>query len=260
MLDCDAFRRDLLSSDIIMKPTDNCDSFCGVYDCCLSELVDKHSPIETRVVRRLKSRSAPLYNHECHLVKSTTLRLKKIYHTTHCHNVSAIASPVYCAADCFSKSSHLLLQLLTNVRTRAVCSGKLAPFNLWPLQSASIQLRRLLLSSAKVDSIRETTMNALQLTIHYREVPCSDAFRRSRRMTYSRFFGRLQTNYTSLIQMGDVLAPVFTDMINRSFEQGCFPSSQKEAIFGPRLKKQSLDRADLKSYRPISNKFYIKTY
>ena len=53
--------------------------------------------------------------------------------------------------------------------------------------------------------------------------------------------------------MGDILAPMFTDMINRSFEQRCFPSSQKEAIVGPRLKEQSLDPADLKSYRPISN-------
>ena len=57
--------------------------------------------------------------------------------------------------------------------------------------------------------------------------------------------------------MGDVLAPVFTDMINRSFEQRRFPSSQKEAIVGPRLKKQSLDPADLKSYRPISNVSFI---
>ena len=41
------------------------------------------------------------------------------------------------------------MQLLTNVRTSAVCGGKLATFfNLWPLQSASIQLRRLPLSSA----------------------------------------------------------------------------------------------------------------
>ena len=82
MLDCDAFRRDLLSSDIT-KPTDNCDTFCEVYDRCLHELVDKHAPIETRVVRRPKSRSALWYNHECRLVKSTTRRLEKIYHTTH---------------------------------------------------------------------------------------------------------------------------------------------------------------------------------
>ena len=31
-------------------------------------------------------------------------------------------------------------------------------------------------------------------------------------------------------QMGDILAPVITDMVNKSFEDGDFPSPQKEAI------------------------------
>ena len=57
--------------------------------------------------------------------------------------------------------------------------------------------------------------------------------------------------------VGDVLAPVFTDVINRSFEQRRFPSSQQEAIVCPRFKKQSLDPADLKSYGPISNISFI---
>ena len=54
-------------------------------------------------------------------------------------------------------------------------------------------------------------------------------------------------------QMGDVLAPVITDMINKSFEVGCFPSSQKEAIVRPRSRKSSLDPIHLTSFRPISN-------
>ena len=57
--------------------------------------------------------------------------------------------------------------------------------------------------------------------------------------------------------MGDVLALVFTNLINRSFEQGCFPSSQKGAIVIPRLKKQLYDPVDLESYRPISNISFI---
>ena len=59
---------------------------------------------------------------------------------------------------------------------------------------------------------------------------------------------------TSLVKdMGDVLVPVITDMINKSFEDGCFPSSQKEATVRPRLKKSLLDPTDLTSFRPISN-------
>ena len=58
-------------------------------------------------------------------------------------------------------------------------------------------------------------------------------------------------------QMGDGLAPVITDMINKSFEDGCFPSSQKEAIVRRRLKKSSLDPTDLTSFRPILNLSFI---
>ena len=84
-------------------------------------------------------------------------------------------------------------------------------------------------------------------------------------MRYPKFFGLHQTNNASSIQRrhardahDDVLAPVFTDMINRSFEQRCFPSSQKEAIVGRRLKKQSLDAVELKS--DINHRFYIETF
>ena len=77
MLDCDAFRHDLLTSDIITKLNDDCDSFCEVYDCGLHELVDNHTPIETKVEHRLMSPLAPWYNYECSLVKAMTRRLEK---------------------------------------------------------------------------------------------------------------------------------------------------------------------------------------
>ena len=108
-------------------------------------------------------------------------------------------------------------------------------------------------------------MNALQPTIHHKEVL---PFRRFQEVTTDEVLEilRMAPNKQCIIdlaqtwlvkQMGDVLAPVFTDMINRSLEQRSFPSSQKEAIVGPRLKKQSLDPANLKSYRPISSISFI---
>ena len=54
-------------------------------------------------------------------------------------------------------------------------------------------------------------------------------------------------------QLADVLAPIITNMVNTSFNQGNFPKSQKHAIVGLRIKKPSLDPTDLKSYRPVSN-------
>ena len=108
-------------------------------------------------------------------------------------------------------------------------------------------------------------MNAPHPTIHHREVPPSGRFQE---VTTDEVLEILRTapNKQCIIdpaptwlvkQMSDVLAPVFTDMINRSFESGCFPSSQKEAIIGSRLTKQSLDPVDLRSFRPISNISFI---
>jgi hypothetical protein len=49
------------------------------------------------------------------------------------------------------------------------------------------------------------------------------------------------------------LAPFFTALFNRSLAAGHFPDVFREASITPILKKPSLDSADVRSYRPISN-------
>ena len=39
-------------------------------------------------------------------------------------------------------------------------------------------------------------------------------------------------------QLANVLAPIITNMVNTSFNQGHFPESQKHAIVGPRIKSR----------------------
>jgi len=51
----------------------------------------------------------------------------------------------------------------------------------------------------------------------------------------------------------DLLAPFITTLFNKSLASGMFPAVFKSAYITPRLKKASLDPADVKSYRPISN-------
>ena len=249
-----------MSLDIITKPTDNCDSFSEVYDHCLRELVDKHAPTETRVVRRPSSRSAPWYNHECRLVKSTTRRLEKIDRTTHTatayrqwRHQSIVQRTVFQRAH--ADYWNAVVNKCPDSRSLWRKVGALLQHVATPVGEHSATLFATFFCN-KVDSIRGTTMNAPKPTIHHREL---SSFGRFQEITADEVFEILRTasNKQCIIdsaptwlvkQMGDVLAPVFTDMINRSFEQGCFPSSQKEAIIGPRLKKQSLDPADLKSY------------
>jgi len=56
-----------------------------------------------------------------------------------------------------------------------------------------------------------------------------------------------------LKENADVLAPFITVLFNRSLSSGSVPSTFKDAYITPLLKKASMDPADVRSYRPISN-------
>ena len=51
----------------------------------------------------------------------------------------------------------------------------------------------------------------------------------------------------------DLIAPFLAHMFNKSLMSGSVPEVFKSAFITPRLKKSSMDPADVKSYRPISN-------
>ena len=55
----------------------------------------------------------------------------------------------------------------------------------------------------------------------------------------------------------DVLLPYLTVMCNASLLEGDLPQSQKHAIITPLLKKPSLDAAELKNYRAVSNLSFV---
>ena len=50
----------------------------------------------------------------------------------------------------------------------------------------------------------------------------------------------------------ETLADMWADIINSSFDSGTFPDNEKQAIVRPLL-KQSKDKDDLSSYRPLYN-------
>ena len=53
------------------------------------------------------------------------------------------------------------------------------------------------------------------------------------------------------------IMPVLCHIVNVSLETGQFPSELRKAIISPVLKKPSLDRHQLGSYRPVSNLSYL---
>ena len=51
--------------------------------------------------------------------------------------------------------------------------------------------------------------------------------------------------------------PYITQIVNKSLKCGFFPDCLQHALIKPLLKKPSLDRQDLKNYRPIANLKYL---
>ena len=65
---------------------------------------------------------------------------------------------------------------------------------------------------------------------------------------------RLDPMPTSFLKlMLNVLLPLFTQIVNMSFDQGVMPCNLKEALVIPLLKKTGLDPEVLKNFRPVSN-------
>ena len=60
-----------------------------------------------------------------------------------------------------------------------------------------------------------------------------------------------------LIENLDPLLPTITHIINESLSSGVFPSVLKAAVIKPLLKKPSLDKNNLKNYRPVSNLSFL---
>lgn len=63
---------------------------------------------------------------------------------------------------------------------------------------------------------------------------------------------------TNLLKQNvDAVIPIITKIINKSLEDGIFPTKLKHAYISPLLKKANLDKDVLKNYRPVSNLAYI---
>ena len=55
----------------------------------------------------------------------------------------------------------------------------------------------------------------------------------------------------------DIILPVITSIVNESLSSGTFPTALKVAIVSPIIKKASLDKDNLKNYRPVSNLAFV---
>ena len=76
-MDMNAFKQDLLSSDLVCNPADDIDDLVSQYNMCLKSLMDIHAPIKTV---KVKDKRNPLYSSEIHSMRQRKRALQRKYH------------------------------------------------------------------------------------------------------------------------------------------------------------------------------------
>ena len=68
-------------------------------------------------------------------------------------------------------------------------------------------------------------------------------------------FVKINSGLTNFMLFSDhpVVFPVVQSIINKSFEEACFPDQLKHAVITPIIKNYALDSEIIKNYQPISN-------
>ncbi|XP_062609777.1 uncharacterized protein LOC134271591 [Saccostrea cucullata] len=222
-LEIEKFRTDLDSSPVLSDKTDSLKNLITDYDHELRAVLNKHVPEETRTITLRPN--TPWYMEDLRTAKREKRR-----------------------AERQMRKSNLTVH-------RQI------------FRDTSIQVTRLILETKKKyysDKIDETSMDVLRADIRFegKSLECftsaSEAEVRKIIMASPSKSCELDPIPTSVLKSCvDSLLPTITTIINKSLSESTVPTSLKNAVVRPLLKKQGLDKEVLKNYRPVSNLPFI---
>ena len=272
-LDMEAFKNDL-SADLPLQPS--AEQLCRV----LQAVLDRHAPL----IRRLVSDRppSPWYNAvgpELRDAKRERRRAEEQWRATHLtvHREIFQAARNYvtfivdCAKTTFYSSKVLacstvkqLFSLTNNILGKVNSSPLPSNFSAQdlPQKFADFFTKKIALIREKLDSAEVVPSPVSDRVYcgpffeHFE--PVTEEFVKKLCLSSSPKTCELDPIPSSLLcECIDVLLPYITHAVNDSLMSGSFPSIFKSAIVRPLLKKPSLDRDSLKSYRPVSNLSFL---
>nr|XP_054775575.1 uncharacterized protein LOC129284133 [Lytechinus pictus] len=272
-IDIQAFREDILESELYKPPAYDIEQQVVQYNMVLQALLDKHAPLITRcVTARPHSR---WFTDDLRKSKQRVRRLERRYRHSKAEidrqilkdecrlysNQLAEAKTEYYSEQLDDCDAHQLFQRVD--RLSSTSARNVLPSDDDPHRSLANRFSNFF--SAKIDVL----VRSLE------SVPSSNLDHVNFRSTHHRF------NAFSPVTQGQVhrvikesrststrldpiptwllkncineLTPVITAIVNASLINGHFPDSLKHAHVTPLLKSTKLSSDDLKSYRPVSN-------
>ena len=271
------FKNDLAKSDLLLSPCSDSSSLYDQYHSTLSSLIDKHAPLKTKNCS--SRRKDPWITDEFLAAKRKKRNLEKTWRRTKF------------SFDKFSltKQTHICNNLLSKAKndwyTSMIEQNKNKPRNLWSCINKILHRSQ---SSPLPDFSDLTSLSNnfgkyfIDKISKIRAILDSKAFSEVRvepnyvAPMFSSFTPLSEADVKKLINAApnkscdldpcpttivkecvDQLTTPLMSIINNSLSTGVFPKQFKQAHVRPLLKKPSLNRQDLKNYRPVSNLNFV---
>ena len=275
-LDMNQVNKLLSSSPISVSPPDDVDDYVAQLDSDVLTILDKLAPLQTRTKRAPSRRKAAWYTPAAHVAKTLSRKLERHYKSTgkeedyvkwrkaaraSVKEMNTARSQYY--SDTVREAvspQHMwkTVQMLLRVKPRAITqscgdaqlAASFASFFVNKIHKIKSEILTRLTNTAA--SLIDDPYLPLTSFSSFGPVTTTE----SARLISSLSSGKsspIDTVPLSLLKSCKIFAKILTEIANRSFVQGKFPTAFKEAQITPLLKKPNLDPHDPASYRPISN-------
>ena len=279
-MDMDAFKTDLIKSSLLNNlDTSDPNNLADLYNSELRQLLDKHAPEESRSIT-LRTH-APWFNaalrdskrekRRCERAsRASGLEVHRQIYRDECRKYTALldqGKTQYYKSK-IENADHGQLFRLTDGMFRV----KLVP----PLPShSSVQDLTERFSAHFIDKIanlRRDLINCPATTLADGIIQSSSCSLAKFTEITSKFLRETIEKSPlkscpsdpiptrTLMSYLDELLPLITTLVNSSLRAGIFPNAFKEGQLLPKIKKASLDKEDLNSFRPITNLAFASSH
>ena len=271
------FIHDIHTSILISHPPNNLHDLVDCYNKTLSDLLNKHAPLKSKLFRPKPSN--PWFSPTLAKMKSTRRHLEKIWSSSHSLldlKLLRSATNHYHAAIIKAKklyNSSLISSNLHNPRklwhTINHLLHRIAAPSLPSSDSSSLPQSFATFFSEKIHKLRTSILTGSTTPSPHFPPPfkppdlsffqpatideVSDLLSHSPDTSCD-----LDPIPTTLLKNCKIaLLPTITNIINLSLSTGIFPDEFKNCSVHPKLKKHNLDKENLSNYRPISHLSFI---
>ena len=272
-----AFSADIRASTLYTNPASNLQAYSTQFSSTLSTLLDKHAPLKT--ISCTSRPHKPFITPEILREKAKRSKLETTYRRCRSHEnktnfnaqskhvaklITASKRAVYRSLiSNHSKNTKKLWPILNSLLTRT------SPPTLPTFSSASDLVTSFLnFFGDKIIKLSASLPSMPLISPHnpplvsppglFQFIPATTAEIRQIILASSNATCSLDAIPTSLLKSCiEALLDPITNLINLSLSEGIFPAHFKTAVVKPLLKKHSLPRDDLSSYRPISNLNFV---